>query len=56
MKDRAPRNRTLTIEPHEKETLLARTISLGKPAAAADIEGNVIHQDLFECMPYLPSA
>lgn len=55
MKERAPRNRTLTIHPYERNDLLAQTISLHRPATLKDIENKLIRQDLFSCLDYLPS-
>jgi site-specific DNA-methyltransferase (adenine-specific) len=55
-KVRAPRNRTLTVLGEEKSLLSAQTITLSCPASVAEIEGRVIHQDLFACIPYLPDA
>lgn len=55
-KVRAPRNRTLTVSDDEKSLLSAQTISLTHPVSAAEIEGRVINQDLFECVGYLPDS
>lgn len=55
-KVRAPRNRTLTISDDEKSLLLAQTINLSHAASVADIEGRIIHQDIFKCMTYLPNS
>ena len=55
-KVRAPRNRTLTVTDDEKSLLLAQTISLSHPVNAAEIEARVIHQDIFQCVPFLPDA
>lgn len=54
MKERSPRNRTLTIEPSESEQLLAKTIELNSSCKVSDIDGRVVHQDLFDCLPFLP--
>lgn len=56
MKDRAPRNRTLTIEPSEASGLLSGTSRLVQAATVEQIEGRIIHQNLFECLPHLPTA
>lgn len=56
MKDRAPRNRTLTIEPSEAPELLSGTSRLVKAVTVEQIEGQIIHQNLFECLPHLPTA
>ncbi len=55
-KVRAPRNRTLTIDDAEINTLMQRTISLHAPASPAEIQNQLIHQDLFACLDYLPDA
>lgn len=54
LKERAPRNRTLTISPNECDDLLAQTISLSRPSSSGDIEDKVIHQNLFACVDHLP--
>lgn len=53
---RAPRNRTLNISPEETLSLIRKTITLETPAQPEDIDGTVIHQDIFECIRYLPDA
>lgn len=55
-KVRAPRNRTLTILPNEASALLGETITLNSSVSADDIAGKVIHQDLFDCIEYLPDS
>lgn len=55
-KVRAPRNRTLTISLDEASELLKETLALTSPASPEEISGAVIHQDLFECLKYLPEA
>lgn len=54
MKDRAPRNRTLTIEENELKLLLDQTISLDSSCSMEELEGKVINQDIFSCMHFLP--
>lgn len=54
MKERAPRNRTLTINPNERDVLLAQTICLSGPSTSIEIEDKLIHQDLFSCIDHLP--
>jgi site-specific DNA-methyltransferase (adenine-specific) len=56
MKDRAPRNRTLTIGDREKDLLMSQNISLSSHCHVSDIEGRLICQDLFSCVDFLPSA
>lgn len=55
-KTRAPRNRTLTILPNEASALLGETLTLNSPVSTEDITGKVIHQDLLNCVEYLPDA
>lgn len=54
MKERAPRNRTLTINPDEGDDLLTRTTSLHRLSTLEEIENKLIHQDLFACIDHLP--
>lgn len=54
MKARAPRNRTLTVDPDERDGLLAQTITLIRSSKPEDLANSVIHQDLFACLDYLP--
>lgn len=55
IRQRAPRNRTLIIDENEKSRLIGQTISLHEPAHISDIENKLIHQDLFECIDFLPN-
>ncbi|MBZ0256617.1 site-specific DNA-methyltransferase, partial [bacterium] len=55
MKERAPRNRTLTIEEGEIGSFVKQTIRLNKPCRLKQIENKIIHQDLFDCIEYLPT-
>ena len=54
MKQRAPRNRTLTIDDNEQLSLLRQTITLKSPSSANQIDGKVIHQDLCAALDFLP--
>lgn len=56
MKERAPRNRTLVVCEDETDVLMRQTISLGAPSAPNEIEGRLIHQDLFSCIDFLPGT
>ncbi|MDO8810408.1 MAG: site-specific DNA-methyltransferase [Gallionella sp.] len=56
IKERAPRNRTLTIHEEEAISLMRQTISLSAQASVAEIENQLIHQNLFVCIDFLPSA
>jgi len=55
-KVRAPRNRTLTILPSEAHGLIDKTIALHACAAVEEIAGKIIHQDIFDCIDFLPDA
>lgn len=54
MKQRAVRNRTLTIMETEKLQLLNQTISLSGHVRVGDIENKLIKQDLFKVIEFLP--
>lgn len=54
MKERAPRNRTLIVYEDEKDVLMRQTITLKAPCTPKEIEGKLIHQDLFSCADLLP--
>lgn len=56
IKERAPRNRTLTIHAHETTSLIQQTITLREPASIDAIQNQIIHQDLFACIDFLPDA
>ena len=56
IKERAPRNRTLTIHANEATSLMQQTINLHEHASIDDIQNQIIHQDLFACMDFLPDA
>lgn len=53
-KIRAPRNRTLTVSKDEGQRLLEQTVILDRSTIVSEIEGRVIHQDIFECADFLP--
>jgi site-specific DNA-methyltransferase (adenine-specific) len=55
-KQRAPRNRTITLPDDEREFLLRRLRRLQSPARLQDIENCTINQDLYEVLHYLPEA
>jgi site-specific DNA-methyltransferase (adenine-specific) len=54
MKERAPRNRTLTIEHNEVSMLMDRVIKLSDKTKPSKIENQIIYQDYFDCIDYLP--
>lgn len=56
MKERAPQNRTLTVNEGEKTQLIRQTISLSEPAARETIENKLIHQNLLSALEFLPEA
>mgnify|MGYP001570972931 CR=1 FL=1 len=53
-KQRAPRNRTITLNDEDISRLKKRLIKLTKPASFDEIENKTIHQDIFEALKYLP--
>ncbi len=56
MKERAPRNRTLTCSDTELAKLASGLSSLSAPARAEEIVGRVIHQDFHDVCRFLPLA
>lgn len=54
MKERAPRNRTLIVHENEKMALMSQTVSLKAACTPEEIDGKLIHQDLFACIDLLP--
>jgi len=55
MTNRAPRNRTVEIKANESEYLKGKLIKLTKPAKIDDIKNQIVNQDVFEVLDYLPS-
>jgi len=55
MTNRAPRNRTVEIKANESEYLKGKLIKLTKPAKIDDIKNQIVNQDVFEILDYLPS-
>jgi site-specific DNA-methyltransferase (adenine-specific) len=55
-KTRAPRNRTMKIDTDEASTLLGDTITLSQSVSVDEIDGKIIHQDIFESIEHLPNA
>ena len=53
-KQRAPRNRTITLTPTERATLKANLLRLNGPVSLADIVDQTIWQDLFTILDWLP--
>lgn len=56
MKQRAPQNRTLTCSEQEQAILSQALLTLTAPVSGQDIEGRVMHQDIFHAAQYLPKA
>ena len=56
MKERAPQNRTLTINENEKAQLIRQTISLSETVTREGIENKLIHQNLFSALEFLPES
>ncbi|SMN11029.1 Putative methyltransferase [uncultured Candidatus Thioglobus sp.] len=53
-KQRAPRNRTITLNDVDVSRLKKCLIKLDKPVSLREIENKTIHQDVFEALEYLP--
>jgi site-specific DNA-methyltransferase (adenine-specific) len=56
MKERAPRNRTLTCSDAEVAQLAANLLRVSSPATLSMITDRVIHQDHADALPFLPHA
>jgi len=54
-KTRAPRNRTITLSPEEREFYLPRLMRIHSPVELQEIENRTINQDIYEVLDYLPS-
>lgn len=52
---RAPRNRTISVSPKERERYRSRLMRLGGPVSLAEIADRTICQDLFEIIGRLPA-
>lgn len=53
-KNRAPRNRTLTISPQQVKVFRSRFVRLSELATLAQIENKILLQNLFEILSFLP--
>jgi len=53
-KNRAPRNRTITLDNNEISRLKKKLIKLDKPVSVSDIENKTINQDVFQALDLLP--
>ena len=56
MKAKAPRNKTLELTACQTNTYAAKAIKLNKPVEALEIRNQIIWQDAFKAMDYLPDA
>ncbi len=56
VKERAPRNRTLTCSDAELATLPSELLRIGAPARLEEVLGRVIQQDFHDVCRYLPPA
>lgn len=55
-KQRAPRNRTLTLSRDEMEHYRSKVSRLSGPVALREIENRLLNQDLFEILSWLPAC
>ncbi|MEN9265430.1 MAG: DNA methyltransferase, partial [Thermostichales cyanobacterium BF4_bins_65] len=55
-KERAPRNRTITLSAEEIDLYSRRLFKLSGYSEPKDIENRTINQDLFEILDWLPDA
>lgn len=53
-KNRAPRNRTITLDDSELSRLKKKLIKLDTPISVSDIENKTINQDVFQVLDLLP--
>ena len=56
MKERAPRNRTLTCSDAELAELSSGVVGLSAPANPEMVAGRIIHQSFHEARHFLPTA
>lgn len=55
-KDRAPRNRTITLSDEEQKKYSRLLLRLARRAGAKELKNKIINQDLFLVLDYLPSG
>src|SRR3989344_3837896 len=55
-KQRAPRNKTLSLSDNDFTKLKKRLIKVDKTVALNEIENKTIHQNVFETLDYLPNS
>ncbi len=53
-RERAPRNRTITLTGEEVAKYQSRLLRLDRPGSLPGVAGRTIHQDLFQVMDFLP--
>lgn len=53
-KERAPRNRTITLTEKEKTKYKQKLLRLDKPVTLEEVINRTINQDLFEIIDFLP--
>jgi site-specific DNA-methyltransferase (adenine-specific) len=53
-KERAPRNRTITLADGEGDKFAQRLFRLTRPVSALELENKTVNQDLFQVLDYLP--
>ena len=56
MKERAERNRTLTLTPEEEVRYAARLQSLSRKALPKEMQDCILCQDLTEALPFIPTG
>ena len=56
MKERVPRNRTLTCSDAELAMLASELSRLAAPTRPEDVIGRIIHQDFHDARRFLPLA
>src|SRR5438309_1565990 len=56
VKQRAPRNRTITLSNSDISNLKKRLVKINQPVSIENIENKTIHQDIFEALDYLPNS
>src|SRR3989338_7014297 len=56
IKQKAPRNRTLTLSDGDFIKLKKKLVKISQPVTLGEIENRTIHQDIFEALKYLPDA
>ncbi|MCX5644909.1 MAG: site-specific DNA-methyltransferase [Phycisphaerae bacterium] len=53
-KERAPRNRTITLADGERDRFAQKLLQLTQPVSATELEDKTVNQDLFQVLDYLP--